>query len=188
MPSRCAFLISRHFETLSASPLRRERVSSSSHDAFLLLQDHHAVVPPTLQVDGSVIVPDCSGWPETTAVLRQTPEATWRLAGDRYVFVEFGDMVLDFELRARVAELEQWLAANAPKGFVESSPGVRSALLEYDPITLPLPEMLKLLEKYASRAHTVQLPMCPARAIATPAFKSEYRFLCTTACNGAGPA
>jgi allophanate hydrolase subunit 1 len=110
-----------------------------------------------LQVDSSIAVPDCSAWPETAAVLRQTPDAIWRLAGDRYVFVEFGDMVLDFALRARVAELEQWLASNAPEGFVESSPGVRSALLEYDPMKLPLPDMLKMLERCGRVPHVVQM-------------------------------
>lgn len=81
------------------------------------------------------------------AVLRQGEDSIWRLAGDRYVFVEYGDMVLDFVTRAKVAELEKWLQNNAPEGFVESNPGVRSALLEYDPMVLPLEEMLKLLER-----------------------------------------
>lgn len=81
------------------------------------------------------------------AVLRRGKDSIWRLAGDRYVFVEFGEMVLDFVTRAKVAELEKWLKSNAPDGFVESNPGVRSALLEYDPMVLSLQEMLELLER-----------------------------------------
>ena len=83
----------------------------------------------------------------TATVLRRGPDSIWRLAGDRYMFVEYGEMVLDFAVRAKVAKLEEWLKANAPEGFVEFSPGVRSALLEYDPLKLPLEEMLSLLEK-----------------------------------------
>lgn len=88
-----------------------------------------------------------AGQAVSQAILRQGTDSMWRLAGDRYVFVEFGDMVLDFVTRARVAELERWLREHAPDGFVESNPGVRSALLEYDPLVLPLDEMLKLLER-----------------------------------------
>lgn len=84
------------------------------------------------------------------AVLRRNKDSIWRLAGDRYVFIEFGDMVLDFVTRAKVAELEKWLKEHAPDGFIESNPGVRSALLEYDPIVLPLQQMLQILERYAS--------------------------------------
>eukprot|EP00892_Ulva_mutabilis_P009832 jgi/Ulvmu1/7220/UM035_0006.1 len=87
------------------------------------------------------------GHPIAQAVLRQRADSIWRLAGERYVFVEFGDMVLDFVTRAKVAELEKWLKQHAPDGFVESNPGVRSALLEYDPLVLPLNEMLTLLER-----------------------------------------
>lgn len=56
-------------------------------------------------------------------------------------------MVLDFVNRAKVAELEQWLRVHRPAGFVESSPGVRSALLEYDPMVLGLDDMLKVLAR-----------------------------------------
>ena len=92
--------------------------------------------------------PASTGAP-TPTVLRRTDDSIWRLAGDRYVFIEFGDMVLDFGLRAKVVQLDAWLQEHAPPGFVECSPGVRSALLEYDPLTLPLPDMLSLLERCA---------------------------------------
>ena len=94
------------------------------------------------------VVESAHAWPETQAVLFRSEDSITRLAGDRYVFLEFGDMVLDFAVRAKVAQLQQWLEANAPPGgFLESSPGVRSALLEYDVRKLPLKTFLKLLER-----------------------------------------
>ena len=93
------------------------------------------------------VEPPPQGAEPAQAVLRRSKDSIWRLAGDRYVFVEFGDMVLDFFSRAKVAELEKWLQTNAPEGFVESNPGVRSVLLEYDPMVLPLEKMLALLER-----------------------------------------
>lgn len=89
-------------------------------------------------------------WPEASAVLRRGDASTTRLAGDRYVFVEFGDDVLDFCTRAKVAELQAWLEGpSAPPGVGECSPGVRSALIEYDACTLPLAELLRVLERCA---------------------------------------
>ena len=86
-------------------------------------------------------------WPETRAVLHRGENSITRLAGDRYVFLEIGPMVLDFGVRAQIAEIEKWLGAHAPAGFVESSPGVRSVLLEYDADKLSLAGMLKLVQQ-----------------------------------------
>lgn len=46
-----------------------------------------------------------------------------RLAGDRYVFLEYGPMELHISLRVRVHEMEQHLAALGVDGLVETSPG-----------------------------------------------------------------
>lgn len=56
-------------------------------------------------------------------------------------------MVVDCVSRAKVAELEKWLQKNFPEGLVESNPGVRSVLLEHDPMVPPLQKMLTLLER-----------------------------------------
>lgn len=60
----------------------------------------------------------------------------YRLAGDRYVQVDYGPMELDIKLRVRVHCLMQVLAARAAAGqlpgLVETSPGVRSCMVEYD--------------------------------------------------------
>ena len=46
--------------------------------------------------------------------------------------------------------MQKWLAAHAPAdGLLESSPGVRSALIEYNADVLPLPQLLELLAKCA---------------------------------------
>lgn len=59
-----------------------------------------------------------------------------RLAGDRYVQVDYGPMELDIKLRVRVHCLMKVLADRAAAGqlpgLVETSPGVRSCMVEYD--------------------------------------------------------
>ena len=59
------------------------------------------------------------------------PGVTYRRAGDRFVLVEYGPMMLDLELRARVHALEQWVAANLD-GVVDATAGVRSLLVQVD--------------------------------------------------------
>lgn len=86
--------------------------------------------------------PWSNAWPETAAVVHRTDASICRIAGDRYVFVEFGEMVLDFNVRARVAELEKWFVAKDVAGVIETSPGVRSCMIEYDARVLPLPALL----------------------------------------------
>jgi urea carboxylase len=91
-------------------------------------------------------------------VLHRHGDCVARLAGDRYVFLEFGPMELDFGVRAKVAEVERWLRAATPKGaLVESRTGVRSVLLEYDADVISLVDFLKLLERCA---RAPRLPAC----------------------------
>lgn len=44
----------------------------------------------------------------------------------------------------RVHELEQHLAGMKLDGLVETSPGVRSVMIEYDQRRLPLPKLLEV--------------------------------------------
>jgi urea carboxylase len=95
-------------------------------------------------------VPAC---PPTQAVLKEWkaggthPGALLRLAGDRYVFLEYGPMELDLNLRVRIAELQAWLAKQNISGLVETCPGVRSVMIEYDSRILSLADLVTLIEK-----------------------------------------
>ena len=63
----------------------------------------------------------------------------------RYVQVEYGPMELDLNLRVRIHELEKHLAGQGIQGLVETSPGVRSCMIEYDQRVLPLATLLQTL-------------------------------------------
>ena len=60
------------------------------------------------------------------------PEVTFRQAGDRFLLVEYGPMVLDLELRLRVHALESWAREHLGDGLVDATPGVRSLLVQVD--------------------------------------------------------
>lgn len=78
--------------------------------------------------------------PETSAIIKTIPESElhpggqYRLAGDRFVLVEYGPVELDLNLRARIHLLRNWLEESNAPGLVETNPGVRSLLIEYDQV------------------------------------------------------
>jgi urea carboxylase len=59
-------------------------------------------------------------------------EIVYRLAGDHFLLVEYGEQVLDVRLRFRVHALMQWLQQNPLDGLLELTPGIRSLQLHFD--------------------------------------------------------
>ena len=114
-------------------------------------------------------------YPSTQAVLMEipptehSPSVIVRLAGDRYVFVEYGPMELDLNLRVRVELLEEWLAKEDIKGLVETSPGVRSLMIEYSPDILHLNQLLQVIKQAENDIQVdVRNAMLPSRIIHLP--------------------
>ena len=70
------------------------------------------------------------------------PSVVYRRAGDAYLLVEYGPIVLDFGLRFRVHALMQAVGraieAKALAGIIDQTPGIRSLQIHYDPRVLPL--------------------------------------------------
>lgn len=97
------------------------------------------------------------------------PGMTVRMAGDSYVLLEYGPMILDIRLRVRIHQFEQRLLEENPIGLEETAPGVRSLQIRYNPIKLPLPDLLNIiksidinlpkLEDYKLRTKVFKLPM-----------------------------
>lgn len=73
------------------------------------------------------------------------PKVVYRRAGDRYMLVEYGPMVLDLELRFRVHGLMIALREKALQGIIELTPGVRTLQIHYDAHILPLETLLDVL-------------------------------------------
>ena len=63
---------------------------------------------------------------------RQPPSVCYRQAGDKYLLVEYGPLVLDLELRFRVHALMEWLQRAQCPGVLELTPGIRSLQVHYD--------------------------------------------------------
>ncbi len=102
-------------------------------------------------LDGGEVAPLVRTAEPEPAILHTTPErgdnpaVCYRRAGDRYLLVEFGPMVLDLELRFRVHALYTALQACRPEGIVDLTPGIRSLQVHYDQVVLPLDRLLAIL-------------------------------------------
>jgi urea carboxylase len=66
------------------------------------------------------------------AATEDSPEVTFRQAGDRFLLVELGPMTLDLDLRMRIHALDRWVQDELTDGLVDATPGVRSLLVQVD--------------------------------------------------------
>ncbi|MFZ5755578.1 MAG: urea carboxylase [Pseudomonadota bacterium] len=109
------------------------------------------------------------------AIVRALPAGThatgvtYRVAGDKYLLVEYGPLQLDISLRFRVHALWQWLKAAGIAGIVDLTPGIRSLQVHYDSRVLPRAKLLDILahaereladvDDMAVSSRTVWLPL-----------------------------
>lgn len=73
------------------------------------------------------------------------PRVVYRRQGDKYLLVEYGPIVLDFELRFRAHVLMTKLDALAIPGIIDLTPGIRSLQIHYDSRVLPLRSLVDQL-------------------------------------------
>lgn len=74
------------------------------------------------------------------------PRTTYRQQGDRNILVEYGEIVLDIELRIRIHALMQALEAMDLAGVIDITPGIRSLQLHFDGAALDQAGALKALK------------------------------------------
>jgi urea carboxylase len=78
------------------------------------------------------------------------PSVAYRRAGDAYLLVEYGPIVLDIGLRFRVHALMQVVGraieVKTLSGIIDQTPGIRSLQIHYDPRVLPLDDLISTLQ------------------------------------------
>lgn len=102
------------------------------------LRPHPATGGPfTLENDTCIVA--------TREAAGNLPRVIYRRAGDKYLLVEYGPIVLDFELRFRVHALMTRLEALALEEVIDLTPGIRSLQIHYDSRVLALDALLTIL-------------------------------------------
>jgi urea carboxylase len=108
------------------------------------------------------------------AVLRRLPEqpsrpkVVYRPAGDDFLLVEYGEAVLDLELRFRVHALIAWLRAERLPGIVDLTPGIRSLQIHFDSQKLGFSRLLDILSRAESELPSVDAIDVPTRIVHMP--------------------
>ncbi|MGK2865112.1 MAG: carboxyltransferase domain-containing protein, partial [Mycobacterium sp.] len=95
------------------------------------------------------------------------PAVTYRRSGDDNVLVEYGDIVLDLALRARVHALHTRLTDSAT-GILDLTPGIRSLQVHVDPDVLSIPHLLGLLAEIEDDLPASSELVVPSRQVRLP--------------------
>ncbi|HSJ81145.1 MAG TPA: urea carboxylase [Thiobacillus sp.] len=107
-------------------------------------------------------------------VLHRTPETdnpvavVYRRAGDKYLLIEYGPLVLDLNLRFRVHALMTHLQAMAVPGILDLTPGIRSLQVHYDSRVLPLSKLMDLLLAAEQALPAIEDMQVPTRIVHIP--------------------
>ncbi|GAA4350759.1 urea carboxylase [Microbacterium rhizosphaerae] len=96
------------------------------------------------------------------------PSVTYRRDGDANVLVEYGPMQLDLALRMRVHALQETLAAHAPDGVLDVTPGIRSLQVHTDPSVMPASRMAALLQELEAEVPPTSELVVPSRTVRLP--------------------
>jgi pyruvate/oxaloacetate carboxyltransferase/allophanate hydrolase subunit 1/biotin carboxyl carrier protein len=103
------------------------------------------------------------------------PKVEYRIAGDRYVLVEYGELVLDINTRVRIHCLEEFLRKNKISGLIDTIPGVRSLLIYYDNRKLPLNDLMRILTSAEDELPKVDELKLKSRVFTLPlAFQDKW--------------
>lgn len=96
------------------------------------------------------------------------PAVTYRRSGDDNLLVEYGDMVLDLGLRARVHALHQELEKLRIPGIVDLTPGIRSLQVKADPSVLPTSRLLGIVREIDAELPASSELVVPSRTVRLP--------------------
>jgi len=96
------------------------------------------------------------------------PAVCYRQAGDKYLLVEYGPLVLDLELRFRVHALMQWLQRKKIHGVFELTPGIRSLQVHYDSRLIAQSVLLAALRRAEDELPALDDLEVPSRIVHLP--------------------
>jgi urea carboxylase len=96
------------------------------------------------------------------------PTMVCRASGDRYLLIEYGEPVLDLNLRFRVQELFAWFEREKPAGIIDLTPGIRSLQVHYNSGILPRTKLLDLLDRAEASLPALDDLTIPTRIVKLP--------------------
>jgi urea carboxylase len=95
-------------------------------------------------------------------------DVVFRPSGDHYLLVEYGDLVLDIQLRFRVHALMLRIEKNKVNGVLELTPGVRSLQIHYNSQIISVYQLIDLVKTAENDLSDYEKTKVPARIIHLP--------------------
>ena len=145
----------------------------SADEAALLEQALEQSIE-TLSVAGSIdvsgLVPDDSASPVLyrSEANQEDVAVCYRQAGDNYLLVEYGPLVLDLNLRFRAHALMNWVKEQDINGIIDFTPGIRSLQLHYDSKLIRQDVLVELLKKAESELPDIEDMEVASRIVHLP--------------------
>ncbi len=106
--------------------------------------------------------------PQEPAIVHRMPSGVCRASGDRYLLIEYGEPVLDLNLRFRVQELLTWFEQRRQEGIIDLTPGIRSLQIHYDTGKLSRKQLLNLVDQAESSLPALDDLTIPTRIVHLP--------------------
>ncbi|ETJ47642.1 urea carboxylase [Pseudoalteromonas agarivorans] len=75
------------------------------------------------------------------------PDLVFRQAGDKFLLAEYGELILDLNLRARVQALLEALQNERLNGVLELTPGIRSLQIHYDNQSIAVQSLVNTIKQ-----------------------------------------
>jgi len=106
--------------------------------------------------------------PLEPAIVHRMGSGVCRAAGDRYLLIEYGEPVLDLNLRFRVQELLNWFERARPEGIIDLTPGIRSLQIHYEAGKLSRTQLLDLVDRAETSLPALDDLTIPTRVVHLP--------------------
>ena len=84
-----------------------------------------------------------------------------RRSGDANILIEYGEMVLDMNLRFHVHTMMNWMLDRPWEGILDVTPGIRSLQVHFDPAIISLADLLEKIlkgERAIGRTSSAEVP------------------------------
>ncbi len=96
------------------------------------------------------------------------PQVCFRQSGDGVILIEYGELVLDLDLRFRVQALHDWLKEHPFEGLLELVPGIRSLQVQFEPSVISARKVLGIIEEAEQELPPVAEMEFPSRIVHLP--------------------
>ncbi|MFT3931762.1 MAG: urea carboxylase [Spongiibacteraceae bacterium] len=120
----------------------------------------------------NIAVESCTSLPnpiiDSIAATDASVAVNYRCAGDKFLLVEYGPMMLDIDLRFRVHALMLELQRSKPAGIFEMTPGIRSLQIHYDNLRISTAQLIAWLKDTEAKLGASDDLEVPARVVYLP--------------------